>query len=81
MLLEAQSAIGVLRNALGTCKSSAHRSGSAIGVTKTGHKTCSDMLLEAQSAIGVLRNVLGSTKCDRGVPKCSCLLCVEYESD
>ena len=34
-----ESAIGVLRNALGQCKSEAERSGSAIGVLKTSPKT------------------------------------------
>ena len=36
---EAESAIGVLRTALGKCKSEAERSESAIGVLKTSPKT------------------------------------------
>ena len=59
---EAESAIGVFRNALGMCKRGARRSKSAIGVAKTGPKTCLDMLLEAQSAIGVFRHALGTCK-------------------
>ena len=39
---EAESAIGVLRNALGMCKSEADRSESAIGVLKTSPKTLAD---------------------------------------
>ena len=43
---EAESAIGVLRNALGQCKSKAERSERAIGVLKTCPKTFAGALRE-----------------------------------
>ena len=73
-----ESAIGVLRNALGKCKSEADKSESAIGVLKkclktlagsrghpanvSRHSTKISPIREAQSAIGMLRNALGKCK-------------------
>ena len=77
-VVQLQSAIEVLRNALGKCKSEADRSESAIGVLKKCPKTLaitrglkrpsrdialrSPPIREAESAIGVLRNALGQCK-------------------
>ena len=52
---EAQSAIGVLRNALGTCKSEAERSESAIGVLRNALGTCKSEADRSESAIGVFK--------------------------
>ena len=54
---EAESAIGVLRNALGRCKSEAERSESAIGVLKNVLGKCKSEAEKSESAIGVLRKL------------------------
>ena len=52
---EAESAIGVLRNALGKCKSKADRSESAIGVLRNALGMCKSEADRSESAIGVLK--------------------------
>ena len=59
---EAQSAIGVLGNALRKCKSEADRSANAIGVIRNALGTCKSEAGRSESAIGVLRNALGQCK-------------------
>ena len=49
---EAQSAIGVLRNAFGMCKSEADRSESAIGVLRNVLGICKSEADRSESAIG-----------------------------
>ena len=55
---EAQSAIGVLRNAFGKCKSEADRSESAIGVLRNALGMCKSEADKSESAIGVLKKAL-----------------------
>ena len=59
---EAESAIGVLRNALGMCKSEGDKSESAIGVLRNALGMCKSEADRSESAIGVLRNALGKCK-------------------
>ena len=66
---EAESTIGVLRNALGMCKREAGRSESAIGVTKTVAPQAAVGIVRegrSESTIGVLRNALGMCKREAG---------------
>ena len=57
---EAESAIGVLKNALGKCKSEADRSESAIGVLRNALGMCKSEADRSESAIGVLRKCPGT---------------------
>ena len=59
---EAESAIGVFRNALGKCKNEAERSESAIGVLRHAPGSCKIEAGRNESAIGVHRNALGMCK-------------------
>ena len=51
----AESAIGVLRNALRKCKSEADRSESAIGVLRNASGRCKSEAERSGSALGVLK--------------------------
>ena len=59
---EAESAIGVLRNALGMCKSEGDKSESVIGMLRNALGKCKREGDKSESAIGVLRNALGKCK-------------------
>ena len=52
---EAESAIGVLKNVLGKCKSEADRSERAIGVLKNALGRWKSEAAKSESAIGVLK--------------------------
>ena len=65
---EAESAIGVLRNALGMCKSEAERSESAIGVLRNALGTCKSEAGRSESAIGVLKTSPKTLAGSRGRP-------------
>ena len=54
-VVQLQNAIGVLRNALGKCKSEADRSESAIGVLKHALRICKSEADRSKSAIGVFK--------------------------
>ena len=63
---EAESAIGVLRNALGMCKSEADRSEGAIRVLKNALRICKSEADKSESAIGVLKKCpFSRSPCDR----------------
>ena len=69
---EAESAIGVLKNALGKCKSEAERSESAIGVLRNALGMCKSEAERSESAIGVFKTSPKTLAITRGVSQTPC---------
>ena len=69
MQTEAESAIGVFKNAFGKCQSEADRGETAIGVLKNALCICKSEADKSESAIGVLlpknrkRPILAERRC------------------
>ena len=59
---EAESARGVLRKALGMCRSEGDSSESAIGVLRNALRRCKSEAERSESAIGVFKNLLASAR-------------------